>query len=496
VFNNAIHSTTLTSEAADNLFSNITASTAPDQSFLSTLRALLHKRLPQNETATLTCKRIHRSAQEISFATAADCMSWFMPTELRYPCLTEHGIYIVFASQPDAGAKMLEIIKANAGNGKRYMSDYTRRDDLRVFFARKVNALFYTDASEQNTVIFVDKLELKQFHVLQMMIPKYLPQLFKDSPLSSEEIKLLKSTGNKNSIEYEMLIEEFSKTLDIRAEIIRSKLAGFETGFERMRLDELKNEISVCQNEYDLYLSKMREAADKIQERKYTLAGLECAISKHSGDSELMEYFMCNKNLTITEVAGTKITFIAHGYADIYDEEAFEAYVSNHDGYFYEELSPRVTAEEMEKLYRAIFSEGKYKLRICAAYTADIRNGLKAFRDYIFPQESRTYFPNPHIQVSGCIGNYAGRFQEYLQKRDYVGAIDQATVSARNLNFYDSTVIKSFARDFSRTTIKCVEAPDGTLLTPREAIKEREGGNHAATDNHDGGNEDASTERF
>jgi len=63
-----------------------------------------------------------------------------------------------------------------------------------------------------------------------------------------------------------------------------------------------------------------------------------------------------------------------------------------------------------------------------------------------------------------------------MQKRDYVGGIDQAVVSARNLNFYDSTVMSTFAKELSRTTISCIEKPDGTLLTPREAILELEGG--------------------
>jgi hypothetical protein len=100
---------------------------------------------------------------------------------------------------------------------------------------------------------------------------------------------------------------------------------------------------------------------------------------------------------------------------------------------------------------------------------------LKAIKNYAFPHESKTYFPNPHIQQFGCIGSYAGRFQEYLAKRDYVGAIDQAVVSARNLNFYDSAPISRFAYEFSHTSIKCLEKPDGTLLTPIEAINEMEG---------------------
>ena len=476
MFNKAIYDTALTSEVADRLFSNIAAVNAPDKSFLATLRALLYKRLPQNESVRLTCLGLHLSGYDVSAASVSQCMSWFVPDIIRYPATSSQNIYIVHVTHPDARGYMLEIVRANAGNGKRYLSGYTRRDDLHVFFARKAKALFYTDAAGENTVIFTDTLELKQFHTLQMMIPKYLPRLFNNSPLTEIEIALLKSTGNKSAVEYEVLIGEFAKDLDIRAEIIRSKLAGFETVFERIRVNEIRDEISGYQGEYDYHLSQMRDITNKMQECKYTLVGLECAINNKSEDSELMEYFMCNKNLAIIKVSGTAITFIAHGYADIYDIDAFDQYVSNHNGYMYANMPSTITKTQMEKLYRVIFADGKYKLRICAAYTADMRTGLKAIQHYTFPSESHTFLPNPHIQDFGCIGTYAGRFQEYMQKRDYVGAIDQAIVSARNLNFYDSSVMAVFARTFSNATSKCIEKSDGTLLTPYEAITEIEGG--------------------
>ena len=347
---------------------------------------------------------------------------------------------------------------------------------MEVFYIRKAKALFYTDDTQRNTIIFAEKLELKHFHVLQMLIPKYLPLLFKDAPLTEAETILLKSTGNKSAMEYELLIEEFAKEFDIRAEIIRSKLDGFETVFERTRADELRKEIASYQNDYDNYLSMMRNTANKIKEYQYTLAGLECYINGNSEDSELMEYFMCNKNLSIIQVNGTAIEFVAHGYADIYDLDAFEQYARNHNGYMYDNLNPAITPQQMEILYNAIFGECKYKLRICAAFTADIQTGLEAMQDYNFPPESKTYFPNPHIQGYGCIGDYEGRFMEYMQRRDYVGGIDQAIVSTRNLNFFDSTVISDFAKKFSHTVISCIEDSEGNLLTPLEAIAELEGG--------------------
>jgi hypothetical protein len=278
------------------------------------------------------------------------------------------------------------------------------------------------------------------------------------------------------------LIEEFAQSLDIRAEIIRSKLAGFESAFERQRLDELKKEIQNYEQSYESYLNNLRDVADKIQERKYTLAGLECAITQSDGDSELVEYFMCNKKLSIIKVTGTAIEFVVHGYADIFDEEAFEQYVSKHNSYMYSRINSQITYLQMEKLYRAIFDTGEYKLRLCAAYTADMKTGLKAIQYYEFPPESSTYLPNPHIQQFKCIGTYAMKFQEYMRKKDYVGAVDQATISCKNLNFYDSAVIGTFASQLSNSSVTCIEKSDGTLLTPIQAIRELERSNEQCQD--------------
>lgn len=473
MFNKIINETPLTGDTADRLFSNIIDSGTLDKSFLATLRVLLRKRLTADENVNLRVIPLYHYPEEIESRTVSVNVNSFIPDAVKYPAAA-HNIFIIYTTDSETGKKMLELLRANAGTGKRYLSRYALCEDLRIFYARKLNALFYRNDVDKSTVIFTDKLELKHFHALQMMIPKYLPSLFKDNPLNETETALLKSTGNKSASEYELLIEETVKNLDIRAEIIRTKLAGFETSFERIKLDEIKNEIYVYESSYENQLSIMRELAVKIQDRRYTLAGLESAINEHSDDSELMEYFMCNKNLSIIRVNGTAIEFVINGYADIYDADAFELYVGNHGGYMYNKINPTVTKPQMERLYKAIFNERKFKLRLCAAYTADMRTGLRALKQYMFPSESRTYLPNPHIQHFGCIGSYAGRFQEYMRKRDYIGAIDQAVVSARNLNFYDSTVISTFAGELSRTSISCIEKQDGTLLTPLEAIKETE----------------------
>ena len=472
MFSKKIQDTLLTSDEADKLFPNITATNVPDQSFLATLRALLLRRLPRDETVHLACRVLQLDAVNVSDAVILQYINLFITEKSDYAKPNKHSIFILAVSNPEAGEKMLGIIQSHIGFGKKHLINYTRCDDLRVFYARKMKALFYMDESKTTTLIFLDILGMKHFHVLQMMIPRYLPLVFANSPLADAETALLKSMGNKSSDEYETWITEFTKILDLRSELIRNELTGFETVFERMRADELRKEIASFQADYKHHVAMMRSAFHEMQDRKYSLAGLECAIREDSSESELLEYFICNKHLTLLQVKDTAVSFIVHGYADVYDLDAFERYVGNHRGYMYSSMNSAVTRTQLEKLYRAIFSEYRYKLRLCAAFSADVVNGLKALRNHTFTKESLTFLPNPHIQQFGCVGGYAGQFQEYIQRHDYVGAIDQAVVSTRNLNFYDSAVMTSFAKTLSTTALECLERADKTLVSPLAAIKE------------------------
>lgn len=461
MFTKEISSITLANEIADRLFDNITASHyCMDKTFTATLRAVLHGRLLAGES-------LHLALVPLGYgAVTPDTIA---ASIRQHDVNHSYTIYIVYSQDKQLGDQMLNIVRSSFGNGKQYFDTYALQEDLRMFYIKMLNGLFYTNGF--SAIIFLETLDMRRFHALQMMIPKYLPRLFAENPLTEIEAALLKSLGGRGHTEYERLIEQFAQRFDMRGEIIRTRLKGFETVFERERMQQVTQAIATYEREYQMYLTNLRDKLNMIQEQQIILAGLQCQIDGADNDSELMEYFLCNKQLSIIRVHGTELEFVVHGYADIYDEEAFETYAGNLNSYLYNQLGNGVTREEMERLYRAVFGDGNYKLRLCAAYRADMRNAIKPVMDYIFPPESQTYLPNPHIQSYGCIGGYASRFVEYMQKRDYVGAIDQAAVSARNLNFYDSAVMSAFAKNLSRTAIKCIEDMDGNLMTPREVIK-------------------------
>jgi hypothetical protein len=466
MFTKEINGVTLTNDIADRLFDNITADVYRlDQSFAATLRAVLYGRLPAGESVRLSLVPLK------DYATTADIIT----EEIRqHDKGHSHSVCVVYPHDNDAGPRMLESVRSYIGEGKRYFDSYEPKEDLRLFYVKMLNGLFYTNGVR--TLIFLDSLDTRRFHALQMMIPRYLPMLFADAPLSADETALLKSLGLRSSNEYERLIEQFAQRFDMRNEIIRTRLKGFETVFEREQMQAVSRDIDTKQREYELNMSNLRRTMNALQDLHITLAGLQSRVDGGGGDSELMEYFLCNKNLSIIRVQGTALEFVVHGYADIYDEEAAETYIGNPNSYLYNQCIGIIPKESMERFYRAVFLGRTHRLRVCAAYKADMRNSITPLRDYTFPPESQNYIPNSHIQRHGCIGGYAARFMEYMHRRDYVGAIDQATMSARNLNFHDIGVITHFVQTLTRTTLRCVEDAAGNLTTPREAIVKLEEG--------------------
>ena len=121
---------------------------------------------------------------------------------------------------------------------------------------------------------------------------------------------------------------------------------------------------------------------------------------------------------------------------------------------------------------------------------------MRPITDYNYGSEMRECMPNPHIDRYRCIGNYERTINQCIKENNYIGALEQAIASCKSLNFGDSTVMKEFMRRMygleSYSHNKCVELPDGTVVTPKEAaawLKEQENGQEEAQETQEGNDE-------
>ena len=155
-----------------------------------------------------------------------------------------------------------------------------------------------------------------------------------------------------------------------------------------------------------------------------------------------------------------------------------ERVINNKDSvvYFpnYRDLSGRVSLEDMKLLMTAIFIDQTLRIKVCAAYKLVLGKEVVGTSGYDFMYGYEEYMPNPHIQIHGCLGNYRPKINEFILRSDYIGAVSQCVASCKSLNFGDSVVMGEFMESLygTRTSLnnKCIELPNGSTVTPKEAI--------------------------
>ena len=213
-------------------------------------------------------------------------------------------------------------------------------------------------------------------------------------------------------------IEKIAAQFDFETIRIRTLLRGFETRYERKELQRIESDI-VNLNECITRLNteigqKLREISDK----NVRYLGLQAKIAGVSDeDSELMEYFLCNRNLVIESCDDDSLVFAVKAYVEYFDEDVVKRYLSNRTSYVYNVSSQNITTDQLVKLMRAVFLDQTIKLRFCAAYRMSLSGNVDPQTGFNFGQEFREYMPNPHINRWHCMGNYLTKINELLRNQ-------------------------------------------------------------------------------
>lgn len=198
------------------------------------------------------------------------------------------------------------------------------------------------------------------------------------------------------------------------------------------------------------------------------LLGLQAKSSESNLSRELIEYFLCNKNLHIVKADEGSIEFVVTGSVAYFDEELAERVLTNERS----SVSGAINAP-MKALLSAIFTKGILKLRVCAAYKLNLTVGVMGLRNFSFAKELKDFIPNPHINDYACLGNYSAVMNQLTSSGDFVNVIEQCVASCQSINWGDQTVMGRFVgvfSDFSKGGRKIIELPDRKNVTINEAI--------------------------
>ena len=470
MFKNSVSSTMLTSDAANTFFPNITGeSYGSDCTFLATLRALVAPRLPEGESIHLSFGSSEFNAAVVSETPAKRMVDMICGN--MYFGGGQVYIHNLRNRDEDSNIACIELLKSQfceVYDGWQFL------DKISLFYQKSFRVICFINPNSKSVALFVDNLNLQKIHYLQAATLALFPWYFDPAKGVSEiELALVQSFRERNSDKYLDCIAEIAKQYDFEAARIRAMLGGFETAYERRECDRVKRDIESVDSHITSYNNEISKFLRQRNDLCIKLAGLERKI-EDGVESELMEYFLCNRKLHLETIDRDKMYFAVRDYLSYFDEDAAQSYINRESGYFYRNCGSSLTKEGLKKLLNAIFIDQTIRIRFCAAYSFDLTGSVRSNGHHDFGPEFNGYKPNPHIQEYNCMGNYIEPINRALQKRDYITALEQCIASAKSLNFHDSTVMENFVRQFTSNSggsYKALELPDGRVVTPRDAIK-------------------------
>lgn len=470
MFKQSVSSTMLTSDAANIFFPHITGEMyGSDHTFLATVRALVAPRMPEGESIHVSFGRSDYNAAVVSETSARRMVEMICGNMYR----GAGQIYIHNLANRDEANNIanIELLKRQFCE---VYAGWQYHEKISNFYQKSFKVICFIHPESKSASLFVEQLNLQKLHYLQMSILAFLPWYFDpEKGMSEAEMALVHSLRERTPAKYEACIAELAKQYDFEAGRIRKLLQDFETKFERMECDRVRRDITRVDNDMT---NLDRQYADFIKRRNdlcIRLLGLERRIEE-GVESELMEYFLCNRKLHLENIDGTYMYFAVRDYLSYFDEDAAATYIKNRNGYFYSCCNSSLTKDGMEKLLTAIFVDQTIKIRFCAAYYFDMNGSVTPNSNHHFGPEFKGYRPNPHIDQYSCMGNYKPAINTALRNRDYITALEQCVASAKSLNFHDSTVMRNFIEQFTAnggSSYKAIELPDGTVVSPREAVK-------------------------
>lgn len=473
MFKTSIASTPLTTDAANSYFRNINGQNfGSDNSFLATLRALVAPRMKEEDTIYLRFGRSNYKAGEISNASVEAAVRAICGDYGLCDVQNQIVIHSFFADQESNLANMRVIEKVPS-----CYPGYHQLDKVKAFYRKSFGVDCYINPERKNVVIFVDNLDNKKLHYLQVSILAFLLWYFNpEEGVSDIEMQLIYSLRESSPDKYQQCLAKIAEQYDFRTARIRQLLSGFETRYEKIERDKVRNTIEAT----DSKISQLNDEIGSLFGRRADLCiklmGLERKIEEGGEDSEIMEYFLCNNRLVLEEVTDTDMYFCVKDYLTYFDREMAEQYINNERSFVYNGRHG-ASAEKMKKLMWELFvsEEPRLRIKVCAAYRFNLNGNVGTQGRHHFSYEFSDCMPNPHIDRWNCIGNYERTINQLLMNRDYIGALEQCVASCKSLNWGDSTVMETFMNTMwngdAGYNNRCIELPDGRVVKPAEAIK-------------------------
>lgn len=342
---------------------------------------------------------------------------------------------------------------------------------------RHVRTHIWVNELKHTAEVYCSSLPPTYFHLLQSVLPRLLPWIFKDKSLSSTEKDLLYSLAKKDSETYKMLLNSLLK--NIQKESLGRKLDAFLNNNADMRLketersiNEIMDNLNELQNSYNAYLTKLA-----IEEEEKAKLEISLSHSNEALKEQIIEYLKVSPSVEIS-VEDCKMIVLVKTHLEFFDPEHLKIILSNPKS----KVNLCLKSEQIEVL-KAIFIEQRFKIPVQAAYKLYADGGVTAVTEGGRQYEVDTLV-NPHIGIHGCLGQFFQEISGAIKSNNYIMAIEECVASAKSINISESATFDYIVKDAENNQL-LVEDSTGKRYTFNEACEllRKEKANEQANEN-------------
>jgi len=335
----------------------------------------------------------------------------------------------------------------------------------------------------ENTVcIFSPNCTLQSWHCMQFFIPKYF-SIFKEKPLTKEEISFLETLTFKMNGNYISKLTDLTNSDSFRSYLLKGQLEAFEKKLFERKVESARRNLTVLEETMNRAMDEYRQACEKRIEAMALVDGLKTMADQIDEHTELQDYLINNPRICNVSLSDSKISYIVKTYLaphHIDEWDVISKYKQSFDQYINSNFTNR---DDIKLLLDAIFSEDRnLKVRMCAYFSLDYFGSTATSQiDYNFAaanKELANYIPNPHLHYHNCFGQNKEAILEQLKNGDAIGAIECSIACTQRINIHERASFRPFVQNLLNTEGKCIVAEDGTEMTPKEAVAYLKGSNN------------------
>lgn len=418
-------------------------STAHEQIFTKTLACTVYPRLTAGNTLTILC-------DDSDFQASTN------PNESRLFFVTDKAVV------PDSIQEVKDI--------GAYLSDKYK---------------VYQDAAARITIVqlqqsgggFYGSAFYRRF---ASAMPRLLPWLFKDHPLTSDELNYLRalSTSDTSSESLARMTEALYNKTDLPSRAVDKAIESLFKGTIDRRKKDLQHRIENLYRALKETRARISDIFADITRTNCELTGLD-SKDESTFITELKDYLHTQKGISVGTDDGALLLTITT-FLSNYDPDDVETFIFNSDRP-YEDLTGE-EEHDVRILFRAVFIDHIFKIKLAATYKLNYNCHVTAMSDEINMSAIQAV-PNPHINHHSCLGNYEPMLEDAEDRRDFIAAIAICQQSASSMNLVETISTKYFFDDFAtayHTDIPVILTAAGESITPKQAIEQLKSANDSA----------------